>query len=315
MLIASQCSIAIALAAILLSMQARAQGPPGAASDSPTASPDPVAGEPDSVPPATDSRAPRVVTPPRSDLDLLTLYKDNYFLTGFTTASEVKFQFSAKFDIWPNRSPHAAYFAFTQRSLWDAYRTSQPFRESNYEPELHYTYYHAPSRYDPRVGCGFFLERIGFVHASNGLGGNTSRGWNRVYGESRFACYNDARSYFLATLELWASLLPEVTNKDITAYEGYGELSLSVGSDSGQGAVGDWDLTVHGRKGTLRRLDVGSIEIDMRWRPRYGDLFRFTPYLYAQMFTGYGETLLDYNHSHSAFRVGIGFTARSTRSE
>ena len=88
--------------------------------------------------------------PPRkADLDLLTLYKDNYFLTGFSTATEAKFQFSAKFDIWPNRGPHAVYFAVTQRSLWDVYQASQPFRENNYEPELLYTYYHVPGRYDP----------------------------------------------------------------------------------------------------------------------------------------------------------------------
>src|SRR6187200_647431 len=66
-----------------------------------------------------------------AELDLLTFYKDNYFITGFTMETEAKFQVSAKFDIWPNRGQHAVYFAFTQKSLWDIYRTSQPFVESN----------------------------------------------------------------------------------------------------------------------------------------------------------------------------------------
>jgi len=291
---------------------ALAQDPVGTSPASPEPSPVPGVSAPGGVAAATESSVQR---PPKADLDLLTLYKDNYFLTGFSAATEVKFQFSAKFDIWPNRGPHAVYFAFTQRSLWDVYRASQQFRENNYEPELLYTYYHVPGRYDPLAGCGLFLERFGFLHSSDGLGGETSRGWNRVYGESRFACYNAARNYILANLQLWVSLLPEHNNENITGYEGYGELSVSVGSDSGQGALGDWDLTVHGRKGTLRRLDVGSVELDVRWRPRYRDQFRFTPYLYGQIFSGYGETMLNYNHSLSAVRVGIGFTDRSTRSE
>jgi outer membrane phospholipase A len=40
-----------------------------------------------------------------------------------------------------------------------------------------------------------------------------------------------------------------------------------------------------------------------------------TPYLYGQLFTGYGETLLNYDHPLTAIRVGIGFTDRSTRSQ
>jgi len=304
--------LALALALVLLPMRALAQDSVGTTPASPAPNPKPAVSVPAGAAAATDLSPPRL---PKADLDLLTLYKDNYFLTGFSAATEVKFQFSAKFDIWPNRGPHAVYFAITQRSLWDVYRVSQPFRETNYEPELLYTYYHVPGRYDPLAGCGFFLERLGFLHSSDGLGGDASRGWNRAYGESRFACYNAARNYILANLELWASLLPEHNNENITQYEGYGELSLSAGSDSGQGALGDWDFTVHGRKGTLRRLDVGSVEIDGRWRPHYGDLIRFTPYLYAQIFTGYGESLLNYNHSLTAIRVGIGFTDSSTRSE
>ena len=280
----------------------------------PVPSAEPGASVPSGAAAATGASAPEAKVP-QAELDLLTLYKDNYFLTGFTATTEVKFQFSAKFDIWPNRGPHAVYVGFTQRSLWDVYRASQPFRESNYEPELLYTYYHISGRYDPRPGCGFILERFGFLHSSNGLGGDTSRGWNRVYGESRFACYSAAHNYILTSLQLWAPLLVEPTNENITQYEGYGEISLSVGSDSGEGVLGDWDFTVHGHKGTLRRLDVGSVEFDVRWRPHYGDLIRFTPYLYAQIFTGYGESLLNYNHSLTAIRVGIGFTDSSTRSE
>jgi phospholipase A1 len=257
---------------------------------------------------------PNAAASPPPQLDLLTFYKDNYFLTGFTHETEVKFQFSAKFDVWPNRGPHAVYFAFSQRSLWNIYRVSQPFAENNYAPELFYSYFHAPNRYDPAPGCGFFLERVGLIHESTGEGGSRSRGWNRVYGESRFACYDAERNYGVLTLQLWAPPFGVTDNPDIVKYQGYGELSLGVGSDHGQAWLGDWELAVHTRKGT-RGTRAGSVEADARWRPSYGSFWRFTPYLYGQFFTGYGETLLSYDRALSAIRVGIGFTDRSTRSQ
>ena len=266
------------------------------------------------VPPAPSAATkPDAPAEPSAELDLLTFYKDNYLLTGFTDSREVKFQFSAKFDIWPNRGPHAVYFAFSQQSLWNIYRKSQPFQESNYAPELFYSYFHAPDRYDPAPGCGFFLERVGFVHQSNGEDVARSRGWNRVYGESRYACYDSAHRFAALTLQLWYPVSAR-DNPEIAKYLGYGELSLAVGSDRGQGWHGDWEVALHGRKGT-RDLEAGSLELDARWRPRYGDFWRFTPYLYGQLFTGYGETLLSYDHALTAIRVDIGFSDRSTRSD
>jgi len=273
---------------------------------------------PDTPDAAAGATEPSVATAPGSkvapQLDLLTFYKDNYFLTGFSNATEVKFQFSAKFDLWPNRGPHAVYFAFSQKSLWNIYRASQPFAESNYAPELFYSYFHAPNRYEPAVGCGFFLERFGFVHESTGEGGARSRGWNRIYGESRFACYDAGRNYGALTLQLWAPPFGTTDNPDIAKFMGFGELSVAVGSEGGQLWLGDWELALHARKGT-RAVRVGSLEVDARWRPRYGAFWRFTPYLYGQLFSGYGETLLDYDHALTAIRVGIGFTDRSTRSQ
>lgn len=249
----------------------------------------------------------------RPELDLLTFYKDNYILTGFTASRQVKFQFSAKFDMWPNRGPHGVYFAFSQKSLWNVWSQSQPFVENNYAPELFYTYFHAPGRYDPAPGCGFFLERLGFVHESNGENEARSRGWNRIYGESRYACYDAQHRFVAAALQAWLPV-GQRDNSNINSYLGFGELSLSVGSDRGHGWLGDWEITARLRKGT-RSWGAGSAEIDARWRPRYGDWWRFTPYLYGQLFTGYGETLLNYDHSLTAVRVGVGFTDRSTRAE
>lgn len=295
----------LAGALLLLPGTAKSEDAPPLVTQPPVVAPAPAPGteSPNSAPPAGRP----------ADLDLLTLYKDNYVLTGFTDAQEMKFQFSAKFDLWPNRGPHAVYFAFSQKSLWDIYRPSQPFLENNYAPELFYSYFHAPRRYDPPPGCGFFFERVGFIHESNGEDGARSRGWSRVYGESRFACYDSVHDYGALTLELWYPM-DTLDNPDIARYLGYGELSLGVGTDRGRGLLGDWEVAVHARKGT-GSWGAGSVEVDARWRPRYDELWRFTPYLYGQAFTGYGETLRSYDRALTAFRVGIGFGDRSTRSD
>ena len=248
-------------------------------------------------------------------LDLISLYQDNYFLTGFggATSNQVKFQLSAKFDLWPNRGHHGAFFAFTERSRWNLYDKSAPFAENNFLPELFYTYFHHASRYDPPPRCAFFHERVGLVHESNGEDVR-SRAWNRAYVESRFSCYGETHRYFVTSLRIWAPSFGSSDNPDIHKYLGYGELSFSLGNDGWSNWLNDFDLTVHLRKGT-RDWGTGSVELDGRYRPPYGGSWRFTPHLYAQLFQGFGETLLRYDQSVTAFRIGIGFSDRSPRSK
>jgi phospholipase A1 len=254
---------------------------------------------------------------PRSEVlyDLLTFYKDNYFLTGFTRAQEVKFQFSAKFDLWPNDGAQAVYLAYSQKSLWNVYLNSSPFQENDYNPELFYAFFHHPGRYVTTQGCAFFEERVGFEHESNGLGGTTSRGWDRVYGETRFSCFRPVTGFATATLKIWAPPFGvDPYNSDIVNYVGYGELSLALGSDRGQGWLDQWNLSVTARKGTSASPGVGSLEIDGRWRPPNGNIWRFTLYLYGQFFVGYEEMLLTYNQPLTTIRVGVGLSDVSTRS-
>jgi phospholipase A1 len=274
--------------------------------------PDAAAQAPAPAPPS----GPAVVATPAGPAfyDLLTFYKDNYFITGFSNSVEAKFQFSAKFDLWPNRGRNAVYFAYSQKSLWNIYQSSAPFQESNYNPEIFYTFFHHEGRYLPPPGCAFFHERAGAEHESNGLAGATSRGWNRIYIESRYSCHAAKGLFASATLKVWAPPIFDSDNPDIVNYLGYGELSLEAGGDRGDGWLDQWDITVTGRKGTSASIAVGSVQIDARWRPPTGTAWRFTPFLYGQMFTGYGETLLSYDRPLTAFRVGIGLSDISTRS-
>jgi phospholipase A1 len=249
---------------------------------------------------------------------ILTGYKDNYIIAGFTRQTEVKFQFSLKFDLWPNHTRHSLYFGYTQKSLWNLYDQSSPFLDSNYNPEFFYGYFkrYGDILWSPgRVSLFIDSARAGAEHESNGRDGPATRAWNRVYG------YVDGGAYFgtdyYATLGLKGWLPPfgmDQENADIVQYRGYGEATLVLGYDPtfprwwGGGHLGATYFhganTIPGRQG---------IEAFLQWRPGYDDrvsFWRFTPYIYAQLFHGYAEYLLAYNQAETAFRVGLSIEDR-----
>jgi phospholipase A1 len=244
--------------------------------------------------------------------DILTFHRATYFLTGFTDETQVKFQFSIKFDLWPSSSSHTAYFAYTQVSLWDIYDESQPFRESNYAPEAFYAHYHSKVRDEPDPGCGLFAEQAGIEHESNGESSAASRSWNRIFGNVEFTCYGDPL-YALSGLRLWYPLAA-AENADIVKTQGYGELVLGAGFDDVDSHMNSL-VTVTLRKGMSRDWAKGNVTVDARWRPTYrrvlGPAWKFAPFIWLQFFTGYGETLADFDRPAQSFRVGVGFTDRT----
>ncbi|HEY6081720.1 MAG TPA: phospholipase A [Polyangiaceae bacterium] len=241
--------------------------------------------------------------------DILTFHRSNYVLTGFDRATQVKFQFSFKYDLWPNRGKHTVYLAYTQKSLWDLYETSSPFRESNYAPEAFYAHYHATQRWLPDPGCGLFAEQAGFEHESNGEASEASRSWNRLFVNVQATCAKEP-IYGLLGLRLWYPFgLQE--NPDIIETQGYGELVLGVGIDL-PAAHTNALVTLALRKGASSELLKGSLELDARWRPTYqrllGESWKFTPFVWGQLFTGYGETLGTFDSTTTSVRVGFGFS-------
>ncbi len=247
-----------------------------------------------------------------SDIDLLTFHHTNYFISGFSEDTQVKFQFSIKYDLWPNRSGHGVYFAYTQKSLWDLWSLSRssPFRESNYNPEVFYTYRHvSANRSHP--GCTLIAERAGLDHESNGEDGDRSRSWNRVIAASSAACVDGGGRFLGWGVERWLPFaMPD--NDDITDYAGFGEFHVRTGvMDSGRW-WGGGDVTLSGRKGTSTH---GSLLAELTWRLGYRGAFgravRFAPFLFVQFFTGQGETLLTYDQTQRSVRVGIALRDRA----
>ena len=83
---------------------------------------------------------------------LFSAHDDTYIITGIpssrTDPKQVKFQFSFKFDLTPNEGPCGLFFAYTQRSLWNAYALSSPFEDTSYNPQLFLTFGRSPAERD-----------------------------------------------------------------------------------------------------------------------------------------------------------------------
>jgi len=248
---------------------------------------------------------------------LFSIHEDTYIITGIpsdpkTSTNQVKFQLSFKFDLTPNEGPCGLFFAYTQRSLWNAYAASSPFEDSNYNPQVFLVFGLkdiASLHSLPPVGKFQFLwVRIGAEHESNGQGGSTSRSWNRIFVSARWVALWGETSAFYLTLQpkLWWPFVSE-DNPDLVDYVGYGELVSQVGWHNllDNGRWQDLTFGVLLRKGTVGSR--GTVQLTLSYRPPW----HFTSFsFYAQAFFGYDETLLHYNERTSVFRFGIAFDDR-----
>jgi phospholipase A1 len=204
------------------------------------------------------------------------------------------------------------YLAYTQKSLWDPYDASAPFRESNYGPEIFYAHYHSDLRGQTNHGCGLFSEQVGIEHESNGEASDASRSWNRVFVDVQATCYGKP-FYGLLGVRAWYPIGIQ-ENPKIKRTQGYGELLFGLGLDE-EDAHSNGLVTFAIRKGTSREVRKGSLTVDARWRPTYrrliGKAWKFAPYVWFQLFTGYGETLGTYDSPTTSARIGFGFTDRA----
>ena len=110
---------------------------------------------------------------------LVTAFKENYFITGIPLnakpdwdTNDMAFQVSLRYNLFQNigNKDWDLFMGYTQLSIWDVYRASNPFRCSTYMPGLYA--YHS-FRYGPDGIINDIL--IGLEHRSNGYAGEKSR--------------------------------------------------------------------------------------------------------------------------------------------
>ncbi|MDX1294912.1 MAG: phospholipase A [Sulfurimonadaceae bacterium] len=250
-------------------------------------------------------------------------YKPNYFLpyayasskyhrwrsTGLLAGDETyeqnyeaEFQISVKkplsFDLLGLNE--AIVFAYTQKVWWQIYSASAPFRETNYQPEVFITF---PSADEFDRISGLKGLRLGLVHESNGRAGLQSRSWNRIYLGSLWQ-HGNLFSY----LRIWyripedAKRFPNDTegddNPDIEKYLGYGDLTLSyLYNQHHFGLMLRNNFHINGE-------NRGAIALDWSHPMPYTE----DTFWYIKLFSGYGESLIDYNRHVNKLSIGLSFS-------
>jgi phospholipase A1 len=202
---------------------------------------------------------------------------------------EAKFQLSFKGRLLTTDDRRwGLWFAYTQQSQWQLYAgdISRPFRETNYMPEVF-------GSFRPGVeiaGMQWNLLNFGYTHQSNGRSDPISRSWDRLFVEAGLE-----RGNFVLLTRLWTRIRPgdyEDDNPDIVDYYGHGEIT-------GTYHWGSNTLSLMARG----NLDTGKGAAQFTWatRPLLGPLRG-----YLQVFTGYGESMIDYDWNQTT--VGLGVT-------
>lgn len=196
------------------------------------------------------------------------------------------------------------WFGYTQQSYWQLFNKdiSRPFRNTDHEPELVYVFPHFVAL---PGGWTYRMSAAGVVHQSNGQSLPLSRSWNRVYamGAADKIAANGDR--FTLQARVWRRMTEKAgqdDNPNISDFVGRGELVGRWSFDAGTGA----ERTLHTlgltARHALRSSGKGSVRLEyLRSIGQADGGLRF----HAQLFSGYGENLLDYNRNRTVASVGL----------
>jgi phospholipase A1 len=206
-------------------------------------------------------------------------------------SSELKFQISLKTKVAENLFDDNGdlWVGYTQSSRWQAYnaKNSRPFRETNYEPEAMLVF-----RNNYHIGdWRGRMSAISLNHQSNGRTDPLSRSWNRV-----ILNFGLDRENWALVLRPWFRIKEDAAddnNSDIEDYMGRGDATL-VYSRNGH------ELALMARH-SLRTGDRSHGALQFDWGFPISNQLRG----HLQVFDGYGESLIDYNHKATYIGLGV----------
>lgn len=220
---------------------------------------------------------------------------------GAHQTTEAHFQMSFKIPL--SESPLSGqlipFFAYTGRAWWQVYdgERSRPFREYNHEPEVVLA---MPLQNRDAFGWKLRLLSFGFNHQSNGRSAPMSRSWNRLFAEVH--AERNASTWMSA--KVWHRLAEKEKlhpddsagddNPDIVRYMGNFELKAGWAQPQGYRLT----TSVRSRLGTNGK---GSAQLDWSLPIKHTQGLRW----YVQGFSGYGDSLIDYNQKINRLGFGI----------
>lgn len=194
------------------------------------------------------------------------------------------------------------YLSYSQKSFWQIYEHSSPFRETNYNPEMFVVF---PISDQSFSSFNMRSVTLAYSHLSNGQGqthddiytypyedpNNRSRGIDNLYINFKFQ-----HKTLIADLKFWTPAMEskdKSDNPDIMDYMGYAKLKVTYFS-------GENMFTLMGRGNP--KTGKGAMEATYSYPLVNGTFF------YAKLFSGYGESLIDYNNNLTKLSIGFSFS-------
>ncbi|TPG51711.1 phospholipase A [Sphingomonas glacialis] len=222
-------------------------------------------------------------------LDRLHPYAPIYGVFG-AGDSGAKLQVSLDFRVLGRDDGPRLDIAYTHTMFWATDKASAPIRAQGYSPEV---FVDVPVSSSLLVGGGY-------RHDSNGGGVTNSIDLNRFYLRATKS-FDLGNTWKLSLAPwVWAYFGNQGLAPDLERYWGYTALGVTIGQRDGLKVA----VTGRGNPGTGKGSAEGFISYPLvRIDSRLPHL-----YLFGQVFTGYGETLVEYNRNVSHARVGLALT-------
>jgi phospholipase A1 len=218
------------------------------------------------------------------------IYMDSTPNNQSIKSSESKFQFSFKVPIFVNLLPenNTIYLAYTQLSYWQVYSKSAFFRETDFEPEI---FYSRKLNFPRLKNWSFDFISLGAVHQSNGFGGDMERTWNRIYLEAVLSNHN-----WMIRYKPWYIIHDssyQQYNPNLSHYLGYGQMVIAYQLNHHViSLLGHSFFENNGKRSTVELSYSFPLLVHLDG--------------YFQFFSGYGQSLIEYDHRTNG--VGIGFS-------
>lgn len=221
------------------------------------------------------------------------------------SANETRIQLSVRTKIAQGLLTHqesqlrdSLWFGYTQQSYWQLFtgELSRPFRNTDHEPEITYVY---PTDAPLPLGWRLRYSGLSLVHQSNGQSLPLSRSWNRAV----LMAGMEKDDQFRLQAKVWKRLNEDSADDDnpgITDMVGRAEVAgfWNVNKDNTLGITVRHSLNADAN-GSVRLEWLRNIGNGNSLGGHHG--LRF----HTQLFTGYGDSLLDYNRRRTVLSVGL----------
>jgi phospholipase A1 len=226
----------------------------------------------------------------------------SYVLSDEYKSVEAELQVSLMLNVGNNLFglDESYYVSYTHQAFWQLYAESSPFRETTYNPELFVIF---PIQDDNSM-LHMRSLKVAYAHRSNGQGsteddtipdgcynpGNRSRSVNYFYTTLRLQ-----HETLITDITAWVPVFSSMDdNPDLMDYTGYSSLKFHYFIDKHM-------ITLMGRINITN--GNGAIESTYSYPLRNSGA-----YLYAKIFSGYTESLIDYDNYITKFSIGFSFS-------